>query len=53
MNQHKVDWFNQMQSYIKREKNLENELEQFLNDNPSIRIECNCEEATSKVRGHL
>jgi hypothetical protein len=34
LNQHKIEWHNKMKTYIKREKQLEDELDKFLRDNP-------------------
>lgn len=53
LNQHKIEWHNKMKSYLKREKQLDDELEKFLRENPSLRVQSDCEQATKNVRERL
>ena len=53
LNQVKIEWYNKMKSYQKRERALEDELDKFMRDNSKIIMANDCEEATSRVRDRL
>ena len=53
INQHKVEWFNQMKGYQKREKVLEQEIEQFMEKFENMTVASNCGENTAKVRARI
>mgnify|MGYP006096245217 CR=1 FL=1 len=53
LNQVKIEWYNKMKSYQKRERALEDELDKFMRDNANLKLGNDCEEATRRVRDRL
>ena len=50
VNQHKLEWYNQMKLSLKRERTLDDELLKFIEKNPELRVTSNSDQMTKKVR---
>lgn len=53
VNQHKIEWYNQMKSSLKREKQLEEELEKFIGENPNLKVTNDTDRMTWRARSAI
>jgi len=42
-----------MKTYLKRERNLEDELNKFMTEFQTMQVQSKCEDSTRKVREHI